>query len=171
MPVFTVRPLQGELLFLTSDPPDRIRDTLPIVPFTPRNERPQRFENLFFTESQDQVFQIILNFSGDWCARFGRNACFRNAVFTVRGSCGARPTQPSSGDFGRSHAFVTLLSCTTAFLSHAAPVDAVGQAALLRIETSRAAACFAPSYSLCLLLIAVLPPSQSAILHALGLTS
>ena len=42
--------------FLTSYTPDRICHALPIVPFTFRNERVQRFENFLLTELGDELF-------------------------------------------------------------------------------------------------------------------
>jgi hypothetical protein len=43
--------------------PDGVGNALPIVPFTFRNERVERFENLLFAESRHEVFQIVLNVS------------------------------------------------------------------------------------------------------------
>ena len=46
----------GELLFVTSYTADRIRNALPIVPFTFRNERVQRFENFLLAELGNEFF-------------------------------------------------------------------------------------------------------------------
>jgi len=42
---------------------DGVGNALLIVPFTFRNERIQRFENLLFAEPRHEVFQIVLNLS------------------------------------------------------------------------------------------------------------
>jgi hypothetical protein len=47
---------ENRCLFLTSYTPNRIRDTLPIVPFTLRNERIRRFEHFLLTELSDELF-------------------------------------------------------------------------------------------------------------------
>ena len=53
--------------FLTSYTSDRIRNTLPIVPFTFRNQRVQRFADFLLTEFGDELFKLVLNFiSNRW---------------------------------------------------------------------------------------------------------
>ena len=60
---------QLENLFLTSCTPDCIRDTLPIIPFTFRKERMERFADFLLTEFGDEFFELALNLDGDWCPK------------------------------------------------------------------------------------------------------
>jgi hypothetical protein len=52
---------------------DSIGNALPIIPFTFRNERAERFKNLLFAESRHEVFQIVLNGSSYRRSKLRRN--------------------------------------------------------------------------------------------------
>jgi cephalosporin-C deacetylase-like acetyl esterase len=66
----------GGFAFAASYTPDRIRNALPIVPFTFGNQRVQRFQDLLFTESCNEIFQILLNFTSYWRMKLRRNIHF-----------------------------------------------------------------------------------------------
>ena len=49
---------------------DGVGNTLPIVPFTFRNERVERFENLLFAELRHEIFQVVLDLCSQRRSKF-----------------------------------------------------------------------------------------------------
>jgi hypothetical protein len=63
----------GGCVVLSRYTTDGVGDALPVVPFTFRNERVERFENFLLTESRHEVFQIVLDLSSYRCSKLRSN--------------------------------------------------------------------------------------------------
>jgi hypothetical protein len=74
------RHIGNRRLCLTSDTTNCIRNALPIVPFTFRDERVDRFEDLPLTKFRNQLFKLLLNLTSHRCAKFRRDAYLSRAV-------------------------------------------------------------------------------------------
>jgi hypothetical protein len=74
------RHIGNRRLCLTSDTTNCIRNALPIVPFTFRDERVERFEDLPLTKFRNRLFKLLLNFTSHRCAKFRTDAYLSRAV-------------------------------------------------------------------------------------------